>query len=260
MSRTPSLLRPLALLLALFFLTGSPSSSANRSSVADLEAAWARVLEAHLRAGSKHGVDLARFDYAAVARGDADYRATLEQLALLDPATLSEVEAKALWINAYNILAVKMVVDHWPLESIRDAGGRLFGRVWTRPAGQIGGQTYTLDQIEHEILRPLGDPRIHAAIVCASVSCPDLARKPFTASHLDDQLDQAMMDFLANPTKGLRVEGSTVWTSSIFDWFGEDFEASGGVLVNLRRFGPADLRWPPEPRVRYLEYDWSLND
>lgn len=223
---------PLPLLGLLFLLgLGVPFSwaaplpadgSTTLSTLESFEAAWQKVLSRHLEPGEKNGVPLTLVDYAALARGDRNLKETRELLARLDPEKLSPAEAKATWINAYNVLAVAMVVDNYPLESIRDAGGLLFGRVWTQPAGQVGGVTYTLDEIEHDIIRPQGDPRIHSAIVCASVSCPDLAVEPFTASKLDDQLDQGLRNFLANPAKGLRVEGSTVKVSSIFDWFADD--------------------------------------
>ncbi|MBZ0114607.1 MAG: DUF547 domain-containing protein, partial [Thermoanaerobaculia bacterium] len=218
-----------------------------------------RVLERHLEPGEKNGVSVGLVDYAALARGDRDFQEAREQLALLDPKELSPAEAKATWINAYNVLAVAMVVDNYPLESIRDAGGRLFGRVWTQPAGKVGGTTYTLDQIENDIIRPLGDPRIHAAIVCASVSCPDLATEPFTARKLDEQLDEGLRSFLANPAKGLRVEGRTLKVSSIFDWFADDFKTSGGVLAVLRKYAPAGTSIPEDPKLDYLTYDWQLN-
>jgi hypothetical protein len=194
-----------------------------------------------------------------LARGDRDFRETRELLARLDPEKLSPVEAKATWLNAYNVLAVAMVVDNYPLESIRDAGGRFVGRVWTQPAGKVGGANYTLDQIENDIIRPLGDPRIHAAIVCASVSCPDLAAEPFTASKLDEQLDKGLRRFLSNPAKGLRIEGGTLKVSSIFDWFADDFETSGGVLAVLRKYSPSGASIPADPKLDYLTYDWQLN-
>jgi hypothetical protein len=150
-----------------------------------------------------------------------------------------------------------------PVASIRDAGS-LLRPVWKRPAGRVGGRTVTLDEIEHGILRPLGDPRIHTAIVCASTSCPSLARRAYRGEQVEAQLDAAARAFVANREKGVRVDGRVVRLSSIFDWFGGDFATSGGVLGFVRRYAGADLlaqldALGPEPRIEFLDYDWSLN-
>lgn len=114
----------------------------------------------------------------------------------------------------------------------------------------------SLDEIE-EGLRQLGEPRIHMAIVCASKSCPDLRREPYAAAKLEEQLADAAMAFLNNPAKGLRMESGAIRVSKIFDWFGGDFEATGGVAAFLTRSHaalPAEL-----PVKADLPYDWSLN-
>src|SRR4030095_12503639 len=137
-------------------------------------------------------------------------------------------------IDAYNILAIDLVARHYPVASIRDLGS-LLRPVWKIEAGRVGGRAYSLDEIEHGILRPLGDPRVHMAIVCASVSCPSLAREPFVAARIDAQLDAASARFVANEQKGVRVEARGVRLSKIFDWFAADFAAGGGVLAFVRR-------------------------
>jgi hypothetical protein len=172
----------------------------------------------------------------------------------------------AFWINAYNVLAIDVVLQSYPLASIRDAGS-LLRPVWKRPAGRAGGAPRTLDEIEHRILRPLGEPRIHAAIVCASSSCPSLRREAFRAERIEEQLEDSLRAFLAHPEKGSRYDAAshTLWLSPIFDWFAEDFAAGGGVLAVLRPRLPEGTRSPlaarPDaPRLRYFEYDWRLND
>ena len=113
----------------------------------------------------------------------------------------------------------------------------------------------------------LGDPRIHAAIVCASTSCPRLRREPYESSRVDGQLDDAVRGFLSNPAKGLSLEPetNTVRLSRIFDWFEEDFDSHGGVLAFVRRYGPGSaMEWlsrhPNSAEVEYFDYDWQLND
>jgi hypothetical protein len=116
------------------------------------------------------------------------------------------------------------------------------------------------------VLRKFAEPRIHAAIVCASVSCPSLRRSPWTANGLDAQLAEAMQRFLARPDKGLRIDEKlgSVTLSRIFEWFEDDFATNGGVIATAKRYAPpADRAWfeqNPTQTVRYFEYDWNLND
>lgn len=214
-----------------------------------------RAVLNHVKPGSKNGVKLMLVDYPAIkANGSLDkaYRA----LAAFDPKRLSSREERlAFYINAYNILALKTVADHWPVDSIKDVGG-LFKPVWDRPAGQLGGKTVSLGEVEHKILRPLGEPRIHLAIVCASVSCPDLRSEPYTAAKLPSQLDEQTQRFLDNAGKGLIVGPDRIKISKIFDWFEKDFAAAGGVAAFIRRYKP-EL---PDLKIdAAIDYDWSVN-
>jgi len=156
-------------------------------------------------------------------------------------------------LNAYNIMAIHKVLSAWPVQSIRDEGG-LFSPVWKQHAGVVAGKMRTLDEIEHHILRPMHEPLMHVAIVCASVSCPDLRMEPYRASVLGQQLrDQAVM-FLNNPQKGLRVDTDGVHLSKIFDWFAEDFS---DVRAWIRHFHPA---LPAHAKIAgYMPYDWHIN-
>lgn len=209
----------------------------------------------HVRPGVKNGVSLMRVDYAAIISDgslDKAYRA----LSDFDPNRLANREEKlAFYINAYNILALKMVADHWPTDSIKDAGS-LFSSVWDKPAGELGGKTVTLGEVEHEILRKMGEPRIHMAIVCASVSCPDLRTEPYGAARLGEQLDEQTLNFLDNTGKGLRIEDQAIRVSKIFDWFEADFEVYGGVPAFIKRYksGLPDLKIKAN-----IPYDWAVN-
>ena len=207
-----------------------------------------------------------RVDYRAL-RSDLRWRELLGQLERSRPTALSARNQRlAFWINAYNILAIQMVARHYPVDSIKDAGS-FFWPVWKREAGRIGGEPVTLGQIEHEILRPLGEPRIHAAIVCASTSCPSLMRTPFEPSRLDGQLDAATRRWLSSPEKGMRIDRDArrVTLSRIFDWFDEDFEAAGGALAFAARYArDGDRQWieahARDLSIDYFDYDWTLND
>ncbi|MBW2269799.1 MAG: DUF547 domain-containing protein [Deltaproteobacteria bacterium] len=228
------------------------------------EARYTEILARHTSAAADTAGT--RVDYTAL-RSAPDWRHVVASLAASDPTHLVSREAKlAFWINAYNVLAIDVVLAGYPLESIRDRGGWLTP-VWRIDAGRVGGRTLSLHEIEHEILRPMGDPRIHAAIVCASTSCPSLLREAFRAPAVDAQLDAAMRRFLADSRKGLAVDrkAGRVWLSRIFDWFAEDFGGAGAVLASLTPFAPESERsWleqhGPSARVDFFDYDWGLND
>jgi hypothetical protein len=205
-----------------------------------------------------------RVDYRGLAGSD-EWRRLIANLAANEPEALAtRPERLAFWINAYNILAIDLVVRHQPLDDIRDIGSFL-RPVWKREAGLVGGRSISLDRIEHGLLRPLGDPRIHAAVVCASTSCPSLLREAWSAAALDAQFDAARRRWLEDPRKGARADTAahTLYLSRIFDWFADDFAASGGVLAFVAPYlGAEDRAWlarNPDPRIRFLDYDWSLN-
>ena len=118
----------------------------------------------------------------------------------------------------------------------------------------LAGMDYTLDYIEHKILRPMGDARVHFAINCASVSCPDLRTESYRSGKLGSQLNEQTILTFDNPNKGLHTENGTLYVSRVFDWFAADFN-DGDVKGWLRPYVPADENAP----LRYLDYDWSLN-
>jgi hypothetical protein len=228
--------------------------------------AFARLLEAHVRPGAINGIRLNVVDYRAI-KADPDYAAALRDLAKATPESLqTEAERFAFWVNAYNLLAIKAVLDQYPVKTIKD-GGSLLESIWKKEIGLAGGKAYALDDIEHGILRKeFRQPRVHFAIVCASVSCPDLRTEPYVAERLNAQLDDAARTFLANPAKGLvpGPNGKTAKVSSIFKWFGGDFGVVGGVSTFIRtKADPgvaARIAGLTDAGLSYLEYDWSLND
>ncbi|MFQ5509297.1 MAG: DUF547 domain-containing protein [Leptospirillia bacterium] len=219
--------------------------------------AYNALLERHVSPATIQGIRLNQVNYTAWRR-DANYHIAIAELAAFDPGRLVTKEEKlAFWINAYNLLAIKVVIDHEVTGSIKDAGW-IFNSVWLRNAGKVGGKTRTLDKIEHSILRPMGDPRIHMAIVCASLSCPDLRPEAYLPDHLDDQLEDQARSFLANDTKGLKGHGRKVTISKIFDWFGDDFGGETGVIRFLQEH-VVRVGEKPELIDGYFDYNWSLN-
>jgi len=160
---------------------------------------YAEVLKS-VKSGEKNGTPLALVDYATLKQSGLVEK-VYRQISTYPVTSLKgREETLAFYINTYNILALKTVVDHWPLESIKDVGS-FFKPVWGRDAGTIGGNTVSLDDIENNKIRPMGEPRIHLAIVCASVSCPDLRSEPYTATTLNKQLDEQANTFLRNDKK-----------------------------------------------------------
>ena len=206
--------------------------------------------------GKKDGTDLVLVDYQTL-KDNSKLEAVYRQLETFPVDRLTSREEKmAFYINIYNILALKMVLDHWPVDSIKDAGN-IFRPVWDKPVGKINGKTISLGEIEHKILRPMGEPRIHFAIVCASISCPDLRNEPYTAAKLNDQLDNQAQGFLNNGDKGLKVGKKDITISKIFDWFEDDFDRSGGVETFIRRYRP----YLPKLSIdTSMKYNWSLNE
>ncbi|GJL56762.1 MAG: DUF547 domain-containing protein [Nitrospirales bacterium] len=225
---------------------------------------WDRLLKKYVKETTIDGVNLHGVHYQTLAQ-DPLYKSLVNDLETVSLSDLRTTQEKlAFWINVYNIMAVKMVLDHYPVESIKDAGS-FFQAVWNKDVGTVGEKTRTLNEIEHEILRTLGEPRIHVAIVCASVSCPDLRTEAYTVKDLNAQLDDQLRKFLANKEKGLRVDraNSHVYLSSIFKWFDEDFESKGGVIEFLTPFAPDDMQGTLKSgalRITYLDYNWDLNE
>ena len=225
---------------------------------------WGEMLTRHTRAvDAEVGT---RVDYRALSQ-DPIWPQVVAGLGREEPGRLETRSQKlAFWINAYNILAIDLVVRNYPIQGIRDLGF-WFSPVWKKTAGTIGGQNYSLHEIEHEILRPMGDPRIHGAIVCASISCPNLLRTPYRADAVGAQMDENLRAWMQRPEKGMALdrENRVLRVSKVFDWFSEDFESQGGVRSFVTRYAPPEeaawLKAESGPvSIRYFDYDWNLND
>lgn len=216
------------------------------------------LLKDHVRFGVVEQISVNLVAYNQWSR-DPRYKKCIDILQQTDVSSLQGDEVKAFWINAYNVLAVKMVLDHYPVNSIKDVGS-FFKPVWDRPVIRLRGRPYSLGEIEHKILRPMGDPRIHFAIVCASLSCPDIRPEAFDPARLDEQLDDQAQRFLSNRSKGLQIKGDTIYISAIFKWFEDDFTDKQGVIAFIEKYAPENMKTGQDRKIKYLPYDWSLND
>ena len=209
--------------------------------------------------------DEGRVDYARwKADGTAAIDAYLAELSRGDVDGPAPTDAKlAYWINAYNAVTVRGILREYPTPSIREHTAKFWGyNIWEDLTLRAGGRLFSLEQIEHKVLRPMGEPRIHFAIVCASVGCPRLLNRAYTPAEVDAQLTANARDFFARP-QNFRVEGRTVYLSSILDWFAEDFgDGETAVKARIRPWVPADSRdaLAAASSVEHLDYDWSLND
>lgn len=212
---------------------------------------------------SKYVDTQGRVNYRAwsAAKSDRDQlKAFLLQHSFVNPKTGSKDEKLALWINAYNALTLEGILREYPTTSIKNHVAKVFGyNIWDDLRLYVGGQAYSLNDIEHKILRKMDEPRIHFAIVCASTGCPRLLNEAFRADALDAQLTTNAKYFFSVNTN-FAVNGSTVYLSSILDWFGEDFgNDTPSVLRKISPWLPSTAAVPNNARVRYTDYDWSLN-
>ena len=206
-------------------------------------------------------------DYAGlrVEREGLDgYLASLSVVSKTEIEGWPEAEQIAFFVNAYNAWTLRLIVDHYPVGSIKDIGG-FFSGPWKEEIVRLFGKTLTLDHIEHEILRKAyAEPRIHFALVCAAVGCPPLRGEPYIGARLDEQLDDQGRVFLSNRQKNrLDTENRTLYLSPIFKWFREDFTKPVGSLVAfVRPFLPRKDQAALEDsfRIRFTDYDWSLNE
>lgn len=197
-------------------------------------------------------------DYAGLSRdtGDLDQYITALDSAPFDQ--LGRDDKLALLINAYNAFTLRLILDHYPLRSIRDIPA---AKRWDAVRWNIAGHTYSLSQIEHEEIRgKFREPRIHFAVNCASVGCPPLRRESYVADRLDEQLDEQMRHTHTRD-RWLRLDmaNKTVYLTKLYDWYGGDFtQVSDSVLAYVAGYNDR-LKAAGPVKVQWLDYDWSLN-
>lgn len=214
------------------------------------------ILQEHVHKSSKKALTYNGVDYDALA-ADIRYYKLKKYLSSLDalPELKTSADRMAFWINIYNFLTIDLIVKENERESIRNLGS-VFQSAWKKHQWMIAGKAYTLDGIEHEILRPMGDARIHFAINCAAVSCPDLRNEAYRPEKLEVQLEEQVRLTLKNEGKGFKQEGNTIYLSKVMDWFKEDFD-NGDLKSWLKPYLKGGIN--DNTRIEFLPYDWSLN-
>ena len=240
--------------------------------------AWDILLRRYVRS---IGDGVNRFDYGAV---DAADRAALDRylqaLEVSAVGMLGRDAQMAFWINLYNAYTVKLVLNHYPVSSIRDVrAGRgpslaalfrfetwasmVLGGPWAVPLVTVEGRRLSLNDIEHRILRPQWrDPRIHYAVNCASISCPNLSPAAYTADNLETLLEQGARDYVNHP-RGVRIAGGRLQLSSLYRWYRGDFgDLDAAIVAHLKTYAEPDLAAALDSAraIEWLDYDWSLND
>lgn len=178
-----------------------------------------------------------------------------------NPETWSKNERMAYWINAYNAFTIKLIIMHYPVESIKDIGPAIqipfVNTPWEIKFFSIGGEKMNLDEIEHGILRKkFDDPRIHFALVCASMSCPKLRNEAYTPGKLDQQLNDQGREFLSNTSKN-KITPHKLQLSKYFKWYKGDFTQGQSLIDFLNKYAPVKIN--PDASISYLDYNWSLN-
>lgn len=217
---------------------------------------FTRLLKEHVAQNGK-------VNYKGLLKDSSQLNAYLGQLRANPPQNnWSRNEQLAYWINAYNAFTLQLVMRNYPVKSIKDIGSRLqipfVNTPWDIKFIQIGQKTYDLNNIEHDILRKkFNEPRIHFAIVCASVSCPKLLNEAYVGARLDQQLTAQARSFINDGTRN-KITPDNAQLSSIFNWFKGDFTKNNSLIAFINQYASPKLQ--KNARISYLDYNWNLNE
>jgi len=219
-------------------------------------AKWDVLLQKHVSEDGKVNYQGFKDDIVAL-------EAYLEVLSASHPnkQNWTKDERLAYWINAYNAFTVKLIVDNYPVKSIKELGGAIYkvNTPWDIKFIYIEGQNYDLNNIEHGIIRKqFNEPRIHFAVNCASVSCPNLSNRAYAGDKLDEQLTAATKSFLSNESKN-QISATSPKVSKIFSWFRGDFKKGNRSVINfINEYAPSQIN--KDANLGYLDYSWELNE
>ena len=211
---------------------------------------WDSVLQEHVKQGF--------VDYKGLQNQPENLKQFLEKAANVQKQDFEKWEKKeqlAFYINLYNALTIKLILSEYPVKSIKDIGN-FFQGPWSRDVFSLFGNTITLNNLEHDIIRKqFNEPRIHLALVCAAKACPPLRSESYRAEILNEQLENQAKNYLSS-SNGLIIDEQkqTIFISSIFKWYAEDFES---VPDFIQKYTSTSIK---TYSIRYLDYDWSLNE
>lgn len=227
-------------------ISGIPLNTASGYAVVD-HTMWTNLLKKHV---SNEG----NVNYKGFIEDQTKFNSYLEVLSQIPPQDAwSKDRTLAYWLNVYNAFTVKLITDHYPTKSIKDINGQ-----WSTDFINIGNELYSLNDIEHRIIRKMGEPRIHFALVCAAVSCPRLYNKAFTEEELESDLELLTKGFLSDTSKN-ELSENHMKLSKIFKWYGSDFEDNDQTLIDfLNQY--SDVKISAQAKKSYKDYNWSLNE
>ena len=207
---------------------------------------WNELLQNHV---SKNG----NVNYKAFKTNRSDLLNYIKSLSENMPnETWAKEDKLAYWINAYNAMTIDLIVRHYPIKSIKDIKNPWNQRFW-----KLGSKWYNLNEIEHDILRKMNEPRIHFAIVCASFSCPKLQNEAFTSSNIETQLTQVTKDFLSDSDRN-ELSQNNLKLSKIFQWFAKDFKQNGSLIDFFNQY--SDIKISDKAKKQFKDYNWDLNE
>lgn len=207
---------------------------------------WKELLQKHVN-------NSGNVNYKAIVKDQQLLQNCLDEFSKNQPNTSwSKNDILAYWINAYNAFTIKLIIDNYPIKSIKD-----INNPWDKKFIPNGKQLMSLNDIEHDILRKMNEPRIHFAIVCASVSCPKLLNEAYIASKLDLQLTVATEEFLTDNSKN-NISEENLKLSKIFKWFSEDFSQNGSLVDFLNQYSNIEIS--SNAKKSFMDYNWDLNE
>ena len=219
------------------------SSSTGNS---DIHQLWDELLKKHVSEDGK-------VNYYGFKKDKKELNIYIDSLTTQSEVeNFNENEKLAFWINAYNALTVDLILKNYPLKSIKD-----IKKPWDQRLWKFGDKWFNLNDIEHKILRKMNEPRIHFAIVCASISCPNLLNEAFIAENLEEQLNKVTKSFLEDKTKNV-ITQKKLQLSKIFKWFAKDFKVDGSLIDFLNLYSTLEIS--DKAKINYLDYDWGLNE
>lgn len=221
--------------------------------------AWDMLIKEYVTAGES-GVNLVDYGRMKAEASDA-LESYLAAMQTVEIEQFGADEQFAFWVNLYNAATVDVILKDYPVDSIRDIGGVLGLGPWKREVVTIGGRELSLDNIEHDILRPeWQDVRIHYAVNCASFGCPNLALEAYTSAKLEDMLEAAARDYVNHP-RGFGGEPGRIVASNIYDWYQSDWGSEEDVLAHAREYaqGPTLQLLEGAEKISKYDYDWALN-
>ena len=203
-------------------------------------------------------------DYKGLKKDRPKFKSYLDMLESNPPQKSWTRDQKlAYWINAYNAFTLELILEHYPVSSIKDIGATIkipfVNTPWDIKFINIGDEEYDLNNIEHGIIRKeFDEPRIHFALVCAAVSCPKLQNRAFLPEKLDEQLTKAAKEFLETPSKNQIKNSNQATLSKIFNWYGGDFNNNGTLIEYINQYAPTKLN--KGANIDWKDYNWALNE